>query len=362
MLRSRRGIVLALGFALLAVPAAALPAATDNKDAGGALALSGRILLPGGSLPAVWHYDEGRSQVLVDVTVSDELRTWMLLDWSARQPSGYVGREDGCFTFPLSAAARPTRGAMQSLTEGPAAEAETLDLRAIAGGLSAIRSREDGKRFLVLKEEQALAIFEIGGRATAPATVAWQKDVSKCRPMSELLDNLAGRSPSARDNASAGSLLQYNHPYTFRGLIYGWLTYKGQVFSQDKPAYDQALGACQTAGPSKCKPYWETGGAFGRYGYHCGDGWGSGSLAVSGQDYCCQLHDREAWGGLGKQAENLCGFAACMTCKYYVSLPDWEQNFRGDFWAQKVIAAFVGTGITFILCHPQNYLTGFTCN
>ena len=46
----------------------------------------------------------------------------------------------------------------------------------------------------------------------------------------------------------------------------------------------------------------------------------------------------------------------------YTSLPDWEQNFKGDFWAQKAIAVFVGTGIAATLCHPQNHLTGFTCD
>lgn len=329
------------------------------------VSVHGELQLYTGALPAVWSYDPAQERMLIDIQVQENLRSWVLLDWKSASPMGFIGREDGCFSFPLRGE-RPSPASFDRLLRAPSKDAGRKSPDELPEGLNSVRKDTADQRYLVLKEPDAILVFKIGSAVKAQNLPDFGKDTSRCQPLSQLTETLTRSQvpqPPATDKADSSSLLQYNHPYTFRGAIYGHLSYKGQVFSQTKPEYDTAFELCKADGPGQCKPFYETGGWFGRYGYHCGDGWGGGhDKKVSGQDYCCYLHDRQVWGGAGKDAENLCGFAACMTCKYYTSLPDWEQNFRGDFWAQKAIAVYVATGIAVVLCHPQNYLTGFTCN
>jgi hypothetical protein len=355
--------------ALVALAALPLPAVAEGP--GSRISLSGSFLIFEGSLPAVWHFDPEQKKILIDIEVAEGVRSWALLDWSGPSPAGYIGREDGCFSFPLSQAAPPTPEAFAGLLRSPGYAADAVGPDEIASGLTSVRDTGDGTTYLVVKEEGALVVFTPAANAAAPAPAgpaSLAKDVSACQPITRLTEALGAAAPKADAAPEAASpaaaespLLQYNLPYTFRGLLYGHLKYAGTYFSQTKPQYDTALQECHNAGTGKCKPYYETGGWFGRYGYHCGDGWGGGyDDRVSGMDACCLLHDRQSWGS--NQLENLCGFAACMTCKHYGNLGDWEQNFRGDFWAQKAIAVFVGTGIAAAFCHPQNHLTGFTCD
>ena len=320
---------------------------------------AGEMVFFGVSVPATWHYDLAQRKMLIEISISATSSSWALLDWSSTKHMGYVGREDHCSSFALQKTPLPTPDRLNELAA--ASQVEALEPHELAPGLSLVK-RDTTRTALTVREDNAALIFSFEKVAPAATPKPLKKDVSQCRPIDELIEVLrtGGRASVPAEDAQAASLLQYNHRYKFRGLIYGSLEYKGRVFSQNKAEYDGALAACQAAGPDECKPYWVTGGWFGRYGYHCGDGWGRGqSKWVSGQDYCCYMHDRQEWGG--DQAKNLCGFAACMTCKYYTSLPDWETNFRGDFWAQKAIAGYVAVGISAILCHPQSYITGFTC-
>ena len=351
---------------LIAVLATALPvsAVQPVQDPGPRISLSGSFLLLNGSLPATWHYDPAQRKILIDIEVGENLHTWAVLDWSGASPAGYIGREDGCFSFPISQQDPPSPDRFTTLLESPPYDTARVDPAEMASGLTSVRDAKEETTYLVMKEEGALLVFKVGSAFRASSPVDLTKNVSACQPISTLMEALGRGSRTPREApqaADSSSLLQYNLPYTFRGLIYGHLSYKGDFFSQTKPVYDAALQKCENDGKDKCKPYYESGGWFGRYGYHCGDGWGGGySDRVSGMDHCCRLHDLESWGS--NQTENLCGFAACMTCKHYTNLGDWEQNFRGDFWAQKAIALFVGPGIAATLCHPQNHLTGFTCD
>ena len=363
-----------LGF-LSAVLIQGRPAAADPLDKlGGAAqaAVHGELVLMTGVLPAVWSYDYAQQRILIDIEVQEGLHSWALLDWSGEKPTGFIGREDGCFSFALHSHALPGPQAFSRLLAAPPNDAARVSPTEIPEGVTAVRDRAQGETFLVMKEEAAMLLFRARSASPLPYSPDFAKDTSRCQPLSDLTAKIAGatsRRP-APDEKTTGkptgksdhsSRVEYNHPYTFRGLIYGGLKYKGHVFSQTRPQYQTALQTCTDAGPNECKPYYETGGWFGRYGYHCGDGWGGGhNKQVSGQDYCCYLHDRQEWGT--DQAQNLCGFAACMTCKYYTNFHDWEQNFRGDFWAQKAIAVYVSAGVAAVLCHPQSYVTGFTCD
>jgi hypothetical protein len=344
--------------------AAGAPATSGGPSA--QVSIRGEFELYTGALPAVWSYDAQQQRVLIDIEIQKEVHSWVLLDWHAAQPTGFIGREDGCFSFALHQPF-PSPSELDRLLHKPSQNAAAAPLDQLPDGLTSVRAGEAGQSYLVVKEPDAIVVFKAESVTDAQPMASLAKDTSRCQPFSQLTRTLtetqASQPAALGATAAATSLLQYNLPYTFRGWIYGHLSYKGKYVSQNKSDYDATLEQCKKDGSGQCKPYYETGGWFGRYGYHCGDGWGGPyDKTVSGQDYCCYLHDRQVWGGTGKDAENLCGFAACMTCKHYTSLPDWEQNFRGDFWAQKAIAVFVGTGIAATLCHPQNHLTGFTCD
>ncbi len=325
----------------------------------------------GTSFPATLYADDTKRRVWMDIEASPDYRSWAFFDWSLPVPTGYIGNDHQCFhmTLPASGFFPPSRLA-SSLGRKGRSEPE-VDLDRMSQGLNVLQN------LLILNDDEGIVVFEAEEVATARntgelATAPPRFEASTCRPMRQLLERLSvsvdGEQEEELDSAPSKngvSQLSRNHPYDFFGLGYHWLSYQGGVFQQTKTDYDAALSSCEQDGEGSCKPYWVPGGFFGRYGRYCGDGWGTGrGQPVSSLDYCCSLHDGESWdrsASFGHEARNLCGFAACLTCKYYVSPADWEVNFRGDFWASQPIGAFVAAGIAAAWCHPQSYFTGFHC-
>lgn len=322
----------------------------------------------GASFPATFYSHEAGQRAWMEIEASPDYRSWAVFDWSSEEPFGYIGNDHQCFRLTLETGGFSSPARQLSDFEGGADAEPHIQLEEMARGLNVV------DRFVVLNDDEAVVIFEVKEietdvarkEAAAPPEI----DPGECQPMRDLLDRLTTGADSRADSPEAPSAvvpsrLDRNHPYDFYGLGYHWLRYQGSVFSQSKPDYDRALSSCEADGPDKCKPYWVTGGLFGRYGRYCGDGWGTGKGdPVSSADYCCRLHDGQVWdrsGKFGHEARNLCGFAACLTCKYYVSLRDWEINFRGDFWASQPISAFVAAGVAAVWCYPQSKITGFHC-
>ncbi|MEM9553046.1 MAG: hypothetical protein AAGC60_02220 [Acidobacteriota bacterium] len=360
-----------LAFALCVLLAAAVAEAREPVDDGLFVAKGLYRVFDGASFPATFYADAARELAWMEIEATPGQRSWALFDWSSGSPMGHIGNEHQCFsmTLELGGFVSPARF-LETLPRDLAAEPQ-LELAQMPRGLNVF------DRFIVLNDDEAVVVFEaleldrrLGTADAAPPRF----DRGSCQLMRALLDRLTPVTDRGFDAASgvgggaakSASRLGRNYPYTFHGAGYHWLTYQGGVFEQTKAQYDAAVESCEADGPDTCKPYWVTGGLFGRYGRYCGDGWGTGRGApVSSVDYCCSLHDGQSWdrsGDFGHEARNLCGFAACLTCKYYVSLSDWEVNFRGDFWASQPISAFVAAGIAAAWCHPQSWITGFLCS
>ncbi len=323
--------------------------------------VTGQVVVRGFRRPAEWHFDPGSNRALLQVQVQQDRQGWVLLDWAGSEPRGYVGGDAGCFAFRPSDESLPS---LQELMSGAVAGDRLGAAGAPPAGLSVVRDAGAGHDFLVLQEPQASVLFQIAS-VGGPGNADFARETLACRPLQELHDALmgVGRPRAASHVSRQESRIGRNYPYTFHGAIYGGLRYQGHVEEQTKSQYDAALAQCQAEGADTCKPYWEAGGWLGRYGYYCGDGWGTGRGGpLSPTDYVCQLHDGRSWDPGGDTAKNLCGMAAAMTCKHYVSLDDWRVNFPGDFGASAVIGAQLAAALPWILCTPLSSVSGFTCN
>ncbi len=315
----------------------------------GSFSASGNVVVLGARFPARWHFDEEKRRSWFDISLGSGREGWMLLDWAAGR--GYNGGDGGCFEFALRT---PMPDAAQLRAGRTAPPAGQL----LPDGLAIVRGEGTMPDILVVQEPEAVVLFEISG-FVGPAGVPPRRDTTSCRPMAEVRDALL-TAHTTEAPAAGEAILTRNERYTFTGAWH-MLRYAGAREQQTASQYTTAVEACKNAGSDKCKPYWETGGWLGRYGYHCGDGWGSGHAVVSPQDYCCKLHDAEAW-GRGNREAGLCGLAACITCKYYSSLAEWRDKFTGDHYATVVIAGQVGVTLTWIGCWPLSSWTGFTCD
>lgn len=363
-------LLLAAGCPRTVAPEPASRTATDDT-APQSFAAKGRFrVINSTGLPATLHYSEAHRRAWLDIQASDDYRSWAIFDWSAAAPVGYIGNDHQCYSLALTADGFPRARDLLARFD-IAADSAGVAIDKLPQGLSGTQN------LFIIQDDEAVVVFEAEQMENRTPADPPKIDASTCQPMKQILQGVAAvRTAPGTDQAGDGvgsamaanepeSRLGRNYSYKFHGAGYHWLEYQGQVFEQTKAQYDQAVKDCTEEGPDTCKPYWVAGGAFGRYGRYCGDGWGTGrGAAVSSIDYCCMLHDGQSWdrsGSFGHEARNLCGFAACLTCKYYVSLPDWESNFKGDFWASSAIHAFVSAGIAAVWCHPLSSITGFTC-
>ncbi|MEL7114800.1 MAG: hypothetical protein AAGP08_04275 [Pseudomonadota bacterium] len=306
-------------------------------------------------VPARLTLDPAGQRAWIEAVIDVGQSSWAVFDWSDTNPMAYFGKPEGCQRLKIEGSF--AEDAML-LMAGDGAEQTELDVAFadIPIGLSV-----SGNTALI-RWEDILLRFEASETRTARENTSPPIGADVCETTLDLDALVASRQETQEDTEDTSVAVQMNRKYSFHGLGYWWIGYQDRAHRMSLPEYSSSRAQCVRDGRDKCRPTYEFNINFGRYGYHCGGGWGGSSKVLSPMDRCCNLHDLQKWNGggsPGKEARNLCGFLACQVCRRE---REWRGGAPDDIYAIDQISRQTGLAAVALYCFPHSNLTGFTCD
>ncbi|WP_163836229.1 hypothetical protein [Spartinivicinus ruber] len=323
-----------------------------------AFSASGEVALPNIDLPATLHFSEEKQAFLIEVSISEFNKSYIYYDWDTNPAKGYIQSTTSCTSFSLGDSKAPS--IRNLFKKSRSNKKNTSEKQGISWQKNKNKNKEDILKFQF--KETAL-LFKVNSIKPMHQNLFNPANLDSCIDIKAAHTKNMNKIKKVKSNKSTSSAKETQEDFSISNLLYNFygfyssVEYTGSPFYQNANEHKLAVNRCKKDGGAVCKTEWEIGGLFGRYGYYCGDGWDNKPYQpMSSLDYCCQMHDRHAWGD--NHLKNLCGFYACVACSDKGSY----QAFMDEHDAADIIEKFTKTGTFLTGCSFDGWVSGFSCN